>query len=356
MKYLILVILSSYIYGHISQNNNFIFSRNAQNRLSFKLNSRVISQINQSLIVSSLSGDKRSVPKEVKRLFKDFGLMHLLTPSGLHLSSFLVLSFGNSFFIFIILILLLLFIFQFGSYYSLERVIYFKLIYVLSKFSRIKINLYTIFILTMVFSVLLGNYTNSPLSFLYSILFWGTILIHSKNKLLLLLALNITLHIVGIMTTQQVNISSVFINPFLTSTFILIFPLFILRLVVGELYLLDLFIEHFLRVWMFPLQYFGQFKELNTIHFSFWTLIACYLFLYLKRYKVALLVLLMSIQPLTPYTKSKSSKKKIIVNLPDYEYLRFKKGKLYYEDRYCKNYGSRISCRKRPSRYGGPRI
>ena len=141
----------------------------------------------KGLYYALMTGDKRNLDKGTREQFKKMGLMHLLTPSGLHLSSLIViiklvpLHWQLLFLGFICLGFLLI-----EDYYAIKRVIIFKIItLVLQKLFHGKTNNHKgnhnkwAFLLTFLVDMLIGNFHQSPLSYIYSFLFWGTILFHS---------------------------------------------------------------------------------------------------------------------------------------------------------------------------------
>jgi predicted membrane metal-binding protein len=121
-------------------------------------------------------GDKTQLSTKEKKLHQALNLQHLMTPSGLHLSSLLVLfSFLSKrpSFTFFILSLLSFCVFPLSGLLSLKRMIIFGLLKVnpLKKISN------TIcFWLTFTISYLLGMYFQSPLSFTLSFVFLGALL------------------------------------------------------------------------------------------------------------------------------------------------------------------------------------
>ena len=79
---------------------------------------------------SSQTGEKVGISPTLKKALKEFGLIHLLTPSGIHLSSLLLV-----FFLFIkrkahkyIYFCLLILIIPLTGFYSLKRIIIFHIL------------------------------------------------------------------------------------------------------------------------------------------------------------------------------------------------------------------------------------
>ena len=105
------------------------------------------------------------MPNKTIKTMKDFGLMHLLTPSGLHLSSFLLLFHWLPRFRLLIIFSLLISSFFIEGYMALHRMLIF---YSLNHFLK---NIKLSFLGTFFFSLLTGNYYDSPLSFCFTFIF-----------------------------------------------------------------------------------------------------------------------------------------------------------------------------------------
>jgi competence protein ComEC len=147
---------------------------------------------------SMLTGRSAPVAKWIKTQYQTLGLNHLFTPSGFHLSA-VMLPFMKLLptkrWQLAILMVLGIGLFLIAGQGALKRMV------------AIKINLTLFgqkegFILALVFDVLLGSFTNSPLSFCYSFLFLG--IIYSKKNFLFLWFLRDLLRvIVGVLYLLQ---------------------------------------------------------------------------------------------------------------------------------------------------------
>lgn len=178
-----------------------------------------------SLYYSLMTGDKRYLSKESKQNFKDLGLMHLLTPSGLHLSSILIIFkvIPKQIQIYLLFIISLPF-FMLEKYYSIKRVLIFKLTYfVLAKDLKNKSAI--AFITTFCADIVLGNFKDSPLSFAYSFLFWGTILFHQGSFLKLNYKLFFNLVVTSFISSSPISMLSLLINSICSSLFTLVYPI-----------------------------------------------------------------------------------------------------------------------------------
>ena len=129
------------------------------------------------------TGDKSRLRKKFKRTFKLFGIYHLFTPSGLHLSAIILpflylLKRWPSKILKLSFIFLLLPLFWLEKFYSLKRMCLFHILRLLLPKMRYRI----IFILTFFLNFILGGWQQSPISFALSYLFFGAILFSTNKK------------------------------------------------------------------------------------------------------------------------------------------------------------------------------
>ena len=192
------------------------------------------------LVRSYATGNKRRLPKEIKGLHQRLGLLHLLTPSGLHLSTaWLWLT-----------PLLLLFkrywkwapefsslLITIGAWslegvHSLQRMALFRLLSLnlghipIIRFLKMRTELS--FLLSFGLAWILGNYHNSPLSFALSFLFLSTILSHRKNGFALICGLLAAQAAVQASFGQPFFVLGSLYGMFLTLLFSFVFPFFLL--------------------------------------------------------------------------------------------------------------------------------
>ncbi|MBF0363281.1 MAG: ComEC/Rec2 family competence protein [Oligoflexia bacterium] len=158
--------------------------------------------------LSYLFGYTKALNKEIKKVHKDLGLNHLFTPSGIHLSSLLLLLIPIIYLLSIFfkrlqnnqykdrlkkvaLLIIYLLVFLIPETYPLKRLALFYLITVIAnKYFNYK-NYFYLFLITNFIDIALGTFTYSPGSFTYSYLFLGIILSmqNIRPKILLPLAL-----------------------------------------------------------------------------------------------------------------------------------------------------------------------
>ncbi|MCR9203308.1 MAG: hypothetical protein NXH75_01940 [Halobacteriovoraceae bacterium] len=144
-------------------------------------------------------GNKKGLPRKIIKAHREMNLLHLMTPSGLHLSSLLLLiaffsKTSQRFFKKDIpvlqdkrysLFLLALLTYPLDGIDSFKRMILFAL---LRLFPFLQISQKKAFFLTFLICAGAGQLENNPLSFSFSFLFLG-ILLFSQNKLFLFINL-----------------------------------------------------------------------------------------------------------------------------------------------------------------------
>jgi competence protein ComEC len=198
-------------------------------------NSKIWDKQSTRLYDATQIGYKTGMDKELIAAFKRLGIIHLLTPSGIHLASILfVLKKLLSKKIITMLILALFILLSFLSgFYSIKRICIF---YILNQ--KIQSTKYS-FILTFLIDLLIGGYANSPLSYALSFMFWGTILFSGRSRVLILINLYICQIISSFFFSSQINLLSIFINPILTSIFSTFFSILSFNYWINFISLLD---------------------------------------------------------------------------------------------------------------------
>lgn len=182
----------------------------------------------QKIYTALICGYKRSINKKSKKAWQNFGLLHLMTPSGIHFASIY-------FFIkFLPIRLKILSIFIFFSiisltsgFFALKRIFLFKLLYLTApKFFTIK----KAFIATFIIDFFLYFHT-SPLSSIFSFLFWGTIISHKGGFKSLAYKLFFNLLLVSFIHQTLFNPLSLILNTPLSVVFSLLFPVLLFNLI-----------------------------------------------------------------------------------------------------------------------------
>ncbi|MGK0291443.1 MAG: putative membrane metal-binding protein, partial [bacterium] len=333
-----------------------------KNKTFFKLSKskNIMTSRNYIIYKKSLTGDNSPLPKKIQEAFQKYGLYHLLTPSGLHLSSLFFLKILPGVIQVLFLLAVLAIILPMNSYLSLERILIFKTLFHFNTFSGFKLDQESMLFLTIIVSILIGNFHQSPMSFMFSILFWGAILIYKENKLQTLLFLNISQHLIGTLLDQPVNLVSLVINPLYTFSFVTMFPLFLINQLLGELAFLTVIINLFLEFWLNSLLVVLDNDFIGAMRFNLYPLMLISIMAHYKRYKVMLIfICLLAGDISSPQLKSNSHRKDIINIGHGSEILNVSR-KMGQDTRYtfidqkCVFSTSRFFCKKKPSKYGGP--
>lgn len=196
---------------------------------SFKFHSKVYKRSYSKIWTKEASkmydatqiGYKRGLPKDLINSFQRLGIIHLLTPSGIHLACilFFLKKILNKHILTILIGVFLVVLKTVGGFYSIKRICIFFLINKIFKSNRLS------FVITFLVDLLIGGYADSPLSFALSFMFWGTIIFSKDSKYLVIINLFICQLISSYFFSSQVNLFSFILNPLITSLFSSFFSL-----------------------------------------------------------------------------------------------------------------------------------
>lgn len=169
-----------------------------------------------SLAKSYLFGMKKGLPKEIKKAHKKLHLLHLMTPSGLHLGVAMIIFkkyIKRKIFINIFLILITFISIYLGDFFALRRMAIFGIT--------------NNFILTFLIDFFLGGWSASPFSYSLSFLFLGLILINKdRAKKYLARDFFIAQLLITLFFEQKVYPIGFILGFFLTPLISAIFPIF----------------------------------------------------------------------------------------------------------------------------------
>lgn len=290
------------LYAFIFITSFFLLSFNLkENRPNFK---RVSNRapISHAFIL----GDKSGISSSEKNDLKILGALHLLTPSGLHLSvfigllTFLLTLMKKEHLKLKILILFGLGLFFVPSFYSLKRNLLFSLfgLIIYDKW-KIKGKGKIIFAIIFLGDFLFGSYATSPLSFIFSFLFFGTFIALGKygyKTLFPFLFLNQIL--INYFFVENVYILGPFLGFFLTFIFSFLFPVALILFPVDLLTSLtpaSFLFSSFLQL-SHIMALFAKLGPTTIISLS--TLFFAFLILYTKNWRWLLPLIIFSSQPL----------------------------------------------------------
>lgn len=293
-----------------------------------------------------ITGDKSAVRKSSLDRIKKFGLMHILTPSGLHLSSLLLVFKFFPRLKFAVTLSLFAAGFFVPGFLALKRMLIF---YIVNFFAK---NITLSFVLTMILSYLIGNYHESPVSFCFTFIFWGSIIFHRGNKLLLVIKLFLFQAVISFLFKQELHLAALFVNPLATTVFTMLFPLMLFAYplsstrFIGERICEGL--DRFLAI-------------IETVDFlnvkgEVAVLVGMAL---LYRYRTFLVIILILLSPkLNPQRALEHKYQAVVYPLATpIEVLNVTKRKVDFIDRRCRfDFHGDYRCIKKPSKYGGPSI
>lgn len=175
-------------------------------------------------------GEKRGLSKADKKAFTELGIVHLLTPSGLHFKLLTKLPRlmipGH---IFAILCFIFYIVLKVTSYYpAISRILLFHSYSFLKKKFRLKkISYKHIFFITFLTDLLFTTLDHNGMSLVFSFLFWGIILFYSDKKLKCIYLLFCSQLLVSTLMGNNLNFISLIMNPVFTGLFGLSYPLLI---------------------------------------------------------------------------------------------------------------------------------
>ncbi|MFG1500161.1 ComEC/Rec2 family competence protein [Halobacteriovorax sp. XZX-3] len=185
---------------------------------------------------SVLTGQKWGLDKEFRRKLSHLNLLHLMTPSGLHLSSFFLIFYllrrkypkvSN----FIELVLCLGFYFLLPGYYSFRRVALIRSFFILNRMRETNYSKLQIFIFFLITDFFFGTYRYSPLSFYLSTLFLALIFSIKEFRLYKMYLLFFVAQLfIAHKFTGIIYPATIVLSPLLTSIFTLIYPILFLNL------------------------------------------------------------------------------------------------------------------------------
>lgn len=358
MKYLLLLLFTCSLAQSIE--NRLITTSKAKVFFKIRKTQQILTDRNFLIYKKSLTGDKSILPKKIKSAFQRYGLYHLLTPSGLHLSSLFFINILPIAAQIIILLSIFIIILPMHSYLSLERILIFKTIFNITSSFGLRLNQELILLATIILSVFVGNFQQSPMSFMFSILFWGTILIYKSNKFQMLIFLNVSQHLIGLLLNQPINIISIIVNPIYTFSFVSIFPFFLINQLIGEMNLLTTLINIFIESWLDSLLWILDHDFIGTARFSIYPLIITTVFLNHRKYKSALIFITLMASEVSSHGSRISPHKDFIINIGHRGEVLKKNTKVgqkvtyTFIDQKCVFRKSQFFCKKKPSKYGGP--
>jgi hypothetical protein len=301
-KYLIFVYFISFFL--------FAAQRNAAPRFNYKTNScpwlspfkNASNSKEQKLKKAFLCGDKKGIKRNTLKAYKKLNLYHLFTPSGIHYSCLLILLAPillllkkvNKKFETTIKILLYLSPWCLPGFYSLKRIGSMKAIKMVPFFK--KIPFVFIFFFYFFIDYFLGTRSYSPMSYNFSFLFIGVILLaHKESYLKLSLYLFIGQMLYACVFKQTVNPLSFIFSFSLTALFSPIFILIMTENFLPKLSYLETMTNFFTRNFNELVQLsFKLISPVGDLIPSIFLILSCYLFIQNKKFSAIFFLLIHS--------------------------------------------------------------
>lgn len=352
MKYFLLLF---FIYSIFPQQRNIPTSK-AKKFLPFHVSKKSFSPLSYGFYKAIITGTKKNTNKKLINVFKKYGFIHILTPSGIHLSSALIFFRFISVLEFMLIVFLFFYLKSFESYHSMERVLIFRFLFKLFKYLPQKFDQTELcFFLTIILSLALGHFSSNPLSFIYSVLFWGTILIFKDEKLKLFLVLNFTLFFISNLSSANHSPISILINPLMTSIFSSSFPILLLNSFLPEVLQFNTLINFCLDQILGFILLIDKLDPFPVLTFELSTLIIASILMVLNKFKLLALWITFSIFPIANNHADNTRLPSKIINIPHRSEIIKTKGQwIHFVDKKCKFKDIATVCVEKPSRWGGP--
>ncbi len=183
---------------------------------------------NKPLINAYLFGSKKGVSRDLLKVHQAFNLQHLMTPSGLHLGSLLIiisLFTRRKGLLFSFLIVIGGLVFPYTGVDSLKRMVVFG---IFRKNPWIDLSLERSFILTFLLTFIAGQYLENPLSFCLSFIFLG-VLLTTRNKASLFILLFVLQALLSAWFNREFSPLGSIYGLIISLLSPMVFPLFILE-------------------------------------------------------------------------------------------------------------------------------
>jgi competence protein ComEC len=175
-------------------------------------------------------GYKRKLPRKWKKSFKNLGLLHLFTPSGLHLYPFyfLITFLFNRFISISVLSAIFLLILNTGDFFALRRIALMKASALSLSFIIKKNPFLYAFFLAFFIDFCWGSFKDSPLGFTFSFTFLSLLII-KEPKYPFYYKIILGQILIAYFLNQNLNIAYCIIGIGLSSIFSLVFPIIFLN-------------------------------------------------------------------------------------------------------------------------------
>lgn len=304
----------------ISNNTNIIYY------LREKISSRIDNIYKSNAYIKIfILGDNSLLDDETNESYRQNGISHLFSISGMHISLFASIilfvlkriSYNNYYNYGMIILFLLMYTLLVGSSPSVIRSLIMYILFSINKVLHLKIKNIDIMLIVLIIMLLINPYFLYNISFQYSYLISFTLVLFSyklkkiKNNILKSLYISLISFLVSfpicIYNFYQVNIISILLNLLVIPLVnIFIFPLSLISFIIPKIsYILSLFTSILQYISMFIYKY-----DLGVINFSkpsIFMIIIYYIFIYLYLYnnKMIMIFIIMFIHKFNIYLDNK---------------------------------------------------
>ena len=281
--------------------------------LKAKINNHISKICRSPYLQIFILGDSSMLPEDIMNSYRQNGISHLFSISGMHISlfaSFILyvlkrLSYNNYFNYSIVILFLFLYSILVGATPSVIRSLIMYILFTINKLFNLKIKKLDIMCIVLAFALLLNPYYLYNISFIYSYMISFSLVMYHykikniKNTLLKPLYTSLTAFMVSLPICLyyygQVNFFSIILNIFfIPLVSIIIFPLSLVSFFIPV-------ISHFLNIFISILEHISLFisrYKLGICYFSkpgifliFIYYVFIYLFLYNKKYIYIIIII-----------------------------------------------------------------
>jgi len=300
----------------ISKNTNVIY--HLRNEISKRIDK--IYKSNEYIKIFIL-GDSSNLDEEVNESYRQNGISHLFSISGMHISLFASMilfvlkrvSYNNFYNYIIVIIFLLFYTLLIGSTPSALRSLIMYILFSVNKLFNFKISKIDIMLLVLIIMLIINPYYLYNISFQYSyvisfsLILFGYKLKNIKNKTIKSLYISYLSFLVSfpicIYNFYQVNILSIFLNLLVIPLVnIIIFPLSLISFIIPKIsYILNIFTS--ILQYLSMLLYNNQIGIITFAKPSILLIIIYYIFIYIHLYnkKITIIFILIFFHKIINY-------------------------------------------------------
>ncbi|MFA6236935.1 MAG: ComEC/Rec2 family competence protein [Bacteriovorax sp.] len=270
---------------------------------------------NANILWAFITGEKYGISPYTQKSFKDLELNFLFSPSGIHVAGFLsmVLFFFKKskhkkmirMVRWAVLVAAL-----FLPYMAIKRIVCFRILFLLQRFLKRRIRIESLFLATFFISFLMGHFKESPLSFILSFLYMGTfIALADRSKFFILMGLFSSHLIICFFSGSEISFVSLFLNLPLLALFSILLPLFYFYFLTFHWIHFN-WIEWIVRAFILCVHWSARLVQGTFVSSTFFLIFAVWILLLKKRKRYLLIALLLhgniAISPTSFYSGSYS--------------------------------------------------